>query len=92
MERAVILAKTGWVQTHHLPAFLRESSNGSSAEQIALPSNATVAEAEKILILETLKRLDDNRSKTAKALGVTVRTIRNKLRLYREAGELDEGR
>ncbi|MCP4205332.1 MAG: sigma-54-dependent Fis family transcriptional regulator [bacterium] len=91
MERAVILAKTGWIEPHHLPAFLRDSPNGGAAEHIAVPSNSTVAEAEKILILETLKRLDNNRSRTAKALGVTVRTIRNKLRQYREAGELDEG-
>ncbi len=90
MERAVILAKSGWVQAHHLPAFLRDSASGSSADVIALPAKSTVAEAEKILILETLKRLDYNRSKTATALGVTVRTIRNKLRRYREAGELDE--
>ena len=55
-----------------------------------MPARSTVAEAEKLLILETLKRLDNNRSKTATALGVTVRTIRNKLRQYREAGGLDE--
>ncbi len=90
MERAVILAKTGWIQPSHLPAFLRESTNGTSQEHIAVPANSTVAEAEKILILETLKRMDDNRSKTARALGVTVRTIRNKLRQYREAGQADE--
>ncbi len=39
---------------------------------------------------KTLKRMDDNRSKTARALGVRVRTIRNKLRQYREAGEAEE--
>ncbi|MFQ5526618.1 MAG: sigma-54-dependent transcriptional regulator [Thermoanaerobaculia bacterium] len=91
MERAVILAKSGWIQAQHLPAFLREQSNGASQDQIALPAGSTVAEAEKILILETLKRMDNNRSKTARALGVTVRTIRNKLRQYREAGESFEG-
>lgn len=90
MERAVILAKSGWIQANHLPAFLREPSNGGSVAHISLPADSTVAEAEKILILETLKRLDNNRSRTATALGVTVRTIRNKLRLYREAGESNE--
>ena len=55
-----------------------------------MPAKSTVAEAETILLLETLELLDSTRSKAAAALGVTVRTIRNKLRRYREAGELDE--
>src|SRR5215470_2986948 len=43
----------------------------------------TVMEHEKELILSTLKRLNGNRTHTAKALGVSVRTIRNRLREYR---------
>jgi two-component system response regulator FlrC len=40
-------------------------------------------EHERELILSTLKRLNGNRTHTAKALGVSVRTIRNRLREYR---------
>jgi DNA-binding NtrC family response regulator len=43
----------------------------------------TVMELEKELILSTLKRLNGNRTHAAKALGVSVRTIRNRLREYR---------
>jgi DNA-binding NtrC family response regulator len=43
----------------------------------------SVVEMEKDLILSTLKRLGGNRTHTAKALGVSVRTIRNRLREYR---------
>ena len=43
----------------------------------------TVMEVEKDLILSTLKRLGGNRTHTAKALGVSVRTIRNRLREYK---------
>jgi two-component system response regulator FlrC len=43
----------------------------------------TVVEVEKDLILSTLKRLGGNRTHTAKALGVSVRTIRNRLREYK---------
>ena len=42
----------------------------------------TVAEVERNLIISTLERLNGNRTHTAKALGVTVRTIRNRLRKY----------
>jgi two-component system response regulator FlrC len=48
------------------------------------PASArTVAEMERELILSTLARLDGNRTHTARALGLSVRTIRNRLREYR---------
>jgi two-component system response regulator FlrC len=40
---------------------------------------------EKDLILSTLKRLNGNRTHAAKALGVSVRTVRNRLREYKLA-------
>jgi two-component system response regulator FlrC len=43
----------------------------------------TVVEAERDLILSTLRRLNGNRTHAARALGVSVRTIRNRLREYR---------
>jgi DNA-binding NtrC family response regulator len=45
--------------------------------------SGTVAAVEKDLILSTLYRLGGNRTHTAKALGVSVRTIRNRLHEYR---------
>ena len=38
------------------------------------------------IILGTLERFDGNRTRTAEALGVSLRTIRNKLRDYKEKG------
>jgi two-component system response regulator FlrC len=43
----------------------------------------TVAGMEKDLILSTLQRLNGNRTQAARALGVSVRTVRNRLREYR---------
>jgi two-component system response regulator FlrC len=39
---------------------------------------------EKDLILQTLRDLNGNKTKAAKVLGVSVRTIRNKLNEYRQ--------
>ena len=50
------------------------------------PAGRTVADMERELILSTLDRLDGNRTHTARALGVSVRTIRNRLREYRLSG------
>ena len=80
VERAVILAREGWIESAHLPPYLRRESALGGA--ITLPAGATAAEAEKILILETLKRLDNNKSRAARELGLDVKTIRSKLKAY----------
>lgn len=45
-----------------------------------------IREMEKDLILRTLKEVQGNKTKAAKILGVSVRTIRNKLNEYRQLG------
>jgi len=45
-----------------------------------------IREMEKDLILRTLQEVGGNKSKAARILGVSVRTIRNKLNEYRESG------
>ena len=44
---------------------------------------ASLAEMERKLIFATLKNTGNNRTKAAELLGITVRTLRNKLHLYR---------
>lgn len=62
-------------------------------EQISKPGipdqpqkEMTLREAEKNLILRTLKANDNNRTKTAEILEISVRTLRNKLNEYRDEG------
>jgi transcriptional regulator with GAF, ATPase, and Fis domain len=42
----------------------------------------TVSEAEKLLIMKTLEHTAQNRTKAAKLLGISIRTLRNKLHEY----------
>lgn len=46
----------------------------------------TIADVEQELILKTLQDVAGNRTKAAEILGITVRTLRNKLNEYREMG------
>ncbi len=46
----------------------------------------TIADVERELILKTLKDNDNNKTRAAEVLGITVRTLRNKLNEYKEQG------
>lgn len=56
---------------------------------IVIPHGVTAAEAERILILETLRSTGNNKAEAARRLGLDVKTIRNKLKAF-EQGGLDE--
>jgi DNA-binding NtrC family response regulator len=46
----------------------------------------TVEEVERQLILDTLERTRENRTQAARLLGISIRTLRNKLAIYRSQG------
>jgi DNA-binding NtrC family response regulator len=81
VERAVILARGTWIESHHLPAYVQDPQAGASAK-IVLPIGVTAAEAEKELILRTLEGVGQNKAEAARLLGLDVKTIRNKLKCY----------
>lgn len=56
------------------------------AGALVIRSGTTVHEMERALIFETLKTTDNNRTEAAKLLGISIRTLRNKLNEYRGMG------
>lgn len=82
IERAVILCNRGhWIEASHLPPYIRAPVRPAQ-HQIVLPVGITAADAEKELILKTLRRAGNNKAEAARQLGLDVKTIRNKLRQY----------
>jgi DNA-binding NtrC family response regulator len=47
---------------------------------------STVGEIERELVLQTLSRCNGNRTHAARMLGLSIRTLRNKIRLYAAHG------
>jgi DNA-binding NtrC family response regulator len=47
-------------------------------------NSVSVREMEEQLIFQTLQQVNDNRTQAAKRLGISVRTLRNKLKQYRQ--------
>ncbi|MBI2817607.1 MAG: sigma-54-dependent Fis family transcriptional regulator [Acidobacteria bacterium] len=83
IERAVILARGEWIETSHLPPYLRVPEKQEAPEaRIVLPLGLTAADSEKELILKTLEATGNNKAETARRLGLDVKTIRNKLKSY----------
>jgi two-component system response regulator FlrC len=83
VERAVLLADTELVQARHLG--LEPASEGrlNTRAPVAFRCGTTVWEMERQLIMGTLSEVDHNRTRAAELLGISIRTLRNKLREYR---------
>jgi DNA-binding NtrC family response regulator len=61
---------------------LRGAANSPAAQLVG----RTVADVERDLIIETLNHCLGNRTHAANILGISIRTLRNKLKLYSEEG------
>jgi DNA-binding NtrC family response regulator len=71
----------------------KEASHSESLDptSLGIRSGMTVQEMEKALIFETLRSTGNNRTEAAKLLGISIRTLRNKLHEYRgDEAPLDE--
>jgi DNA-binding NtrC family response regulator len=82
LERAVILCGTGIIDREHLPSEL--STGGGESAYLKLPHGLPLREIEKEYILASLTRLQNNKARTAQALGISEKTLYNKL--YRYSG------
>ncbi|GAB4251930.1 MAG: sigma-54 dependent transcriptional regulator [Acidobacteriota bacterium] len=81
LERAVVLAKEGWIAAAHLPPYLRHTEERED-RRVVLAAGTPLAEAEKQLIAKTLEQVGGNKTEAARRLGIDVKTLRSKLRNY----------
>jgi len=85
IERAVIVCSDDLVGAKHLPAFDEAplpTVSGTAAE-VVLSVGTTVEDAERELILRTLKQTGGNKTRAAVILGISLKTLHNKLHKYR---------
>ena len=83
IERAVVLCKTDEIRSEDLLEKNKDQSRSLESSKL-LSRSGTIEEIEKELILETLNSHGGNRAKAADKLGITARTLRNKLNKYKQ--------
>ncbi len=95
MERAVLLASGDKITLADLmmepasPAEMAGEGKTSVSDESMTGPGMTVADMERKLIMRTLERVSGNRTKAAEALGVSIRTLRNKLNEYKISHGID---
>lgn len=65
---------------------IESNEESEDPEDLRIKSGVTVQEMERSLIIETLKATNNNRTQAAKMLGISIRTLRNKLNEYKTQG------
>ena len=88
LERAVILAGEGSIRLAHLPPGTHEAvpTVPVDPETIVVRVGTTVDECEKALIFKTLDHTKQNKTRAAEILGISLKTMHNKLKQYGAEG------
>ena len=83
IERAVIACDGDLVTLRHLPDGLGGAPRSETPDAlVTLPLGTTVDAAERELVLKTLASLNHNKTRAAGVLGISLKTLHNKLRRY----------
>ncbi|HEX8811715.1 MAG TPA: helix-turn-helix domain-containing protein, partial [Terracidiphilus sp.] len=91
IERAVILCPDGApLDAGHLPPAFGKAPTAplvDDASLVPVRVGTTVDEAERMLILRTLEATGQNKTRAAEILGVSLKTLHNKLKEYSQNRE-----
>ena len=80
VERAVVTTKNDYLNDDDFPPELAIGQIGDNLTGLQVPIK--LEEGNKYLILKTLEKFNGNKTRAAEALGISTRTIRNKLAEY----------
>jgi transcriptional regulator with PAS, ATPase and Fis domain len=89
LERAVIICTGEELERHHFaPGFFDQRSHVRGTDTVSFPVGTPLDDIERTVILRTLRKTDNNKTRAAELLRISLKTLHNKLRLYRDRGLL----
>jgi len=97
IERAIVLTDGNVLDRDDfsftwLAAGKAGGDSAASGPAVRVPVGASLADAERDIILKTLDQTGQNRTRAAQVLGISVRTLRNKLAQYVRDGFIQSGK
>jgi DNA-binding NtrC family response regulator len=91
IERAVIICSGEQIERHHFAPYpIEQRERLRQEDTISFPVGAPLEEVERLMILRTLAKTNNNKTRAAELLGISLKTLHNKLNLYRERGQIDD--
>jgi transcriptional regulator with PAS, ATPase and Fis domain len=82
LERMLVTCSGEHLTVNELPRGFGHPAILEDGDQVRLRPGMTVAEAERLLILETLAFTQNNKTRAAELLGISLKTLHNKLKEY----------
>ena len=89
----MIVCDGAMVEPRHLPPGFGQVAPRAPVQEanaVRLGVGTTVDEAERLLILKTLESTNNNKTRAAEILGISLKTLHNKLKEYGAHGEAAE--
>ena len=93
IERAVIICSGEQIERHHFAPYpIDQRERLRDEDTISFPVGTPIEEVERQMIMRTLQKTKNNKTRAAVLLGFSLKTLHNKLNLYRERGLLHDER
>jgi DNA-binding NtrC family response regulator len=91
IERAVIICSGEQIERHYFAPYpIDQRERMRSEDMLSLPVGTPLEEVERQMIMRTLQKTKNNKTRAAELLGISLKTLHNKLNLYRERGLLHD--
>ena len=91
IERAVIICSGEQIERHHFAPYpIEQRERLRDEDTLSVPVGTPLAEVQRQMIMRTLVKTRNNKKRAAELLGISLKTLHNKLNLYRERGLLND--
>lgn len=91
IERAVVICSGEQIERHHFAPYpIEQRVRLRDEDTITFPVGTPIDEVERQMIMRTLQKTNNNKTRAAQLLGISLKTLHNKLNLYRDRGLLKD--
>jgi DNA-binding NtrC family response regulator len=87
IERAVVICSGEQIERHHFAPYpFEQRQRLRSEDTVTFPVGTPLEEIERLMILRTLDKTGNNKTRAAELLNISLKTLHNKLNAYRALG------